>query len=368
MIETEKQKLKIKKLIKLNDELENYFRNTIIPQLFVDADLILRKYTPPAMKQFKFTPDHIGKPMIELVDNIKYSTLMDNIKEVIDTEIIFEKEIQTTDLRWFQMNIVPYIIKKTNKPNGVIITFVDITDRINVLAELESLNTSHETFIYSVSHDLKGPLSNIDGLVKFLIESSDNLMKKHGEKNDEQKEIAEMLEHAVSGMKTIINELADIAKIEGNYKESTERINFAYILTEVELTLKNKIKKSSTNIHYDIKVPDISFSKKNLRSIIYNLLSNAIKYKSIDTAPEIFIKTSLKDDFVVISVKDNGIGIDQQKVKLLFSQFTRFETNVEGTGIGLYLVKKIIENAGGKIEVKSKFGNGTTFEVYLKNV
>ena len=83
----------IQELIEHNDELENYFKNTIIPQLFVDSDLILRKYTPPAMKQFKFTEDHIGKPMDELVDNIRYSTIMDNIKEVIDSGEIFEKEM-----------------------------------------------------------------------------------------------------------------------------------------------------------------------------------------------------------------------------------------------------------------------------------
>src|SRR5437773_468168 len=128
-------KEQIRELIELNDELENYFRNTIIPQLFVDANLILRKYTPPAMKQFRFTPDHLGKPMDELIDNIRYSTIMENIREVISTGEIFEKEIQTTDLKWFQMNIIPYVVQKGNKPNGVIITFIDITDRIKDIKE-----------------------------------------------------------------------------------------------------------------------------------------------------------------------------------------------------------------------------------------
>src|SRR3954466_6847094 len=96
----------IEDLISRNEELENYFRNTIIPQLFVDADLILRKFTPPAMKQFSFSPHHIGRPMAEMVDNIRYSTITDNIQEVIETGEILEKEIQTTDMRWFQMNII----------------------------------------------------------------------------------------------------------------------------------------------------------------------------------------------------------------------------------------------------------------------
>src|SRR5436190_19753334 len=149
-------------LIELNDELENYFRNTIIPQLFVDANLILRKFSPPAMKQFRLTNGHIGRPIWELIDNIRYSTILENIKEVIDKGEIFEKEIQTTDLRWFRMNIIPYVVKKENKPNGVIITFVDITDHIKDIQELEKLNATHETFIYSVSYDLKAPLANVE--------------------------------------------------------------------------------------------------------------------------------------------------------------------------------------------------------------
>jgi two-component system, OmpR family, phosphate regulon sensor histidine kinase PhoR len=364
---TKNNNQQIKELIELNDELENYFRNTIIPQLFVDANLILRKFTPPAMKQFRFSPDHIGRPMEEMIDNIRYSTIMENIQEVIETGQILEKEIQTTDFRWFQMNIIPYLIKKGNRPNGVIITFVDITDRIKVLRELEKLNASHETFIYSVSHDLKAPLNNIEGLVKLLIETSAELMETVGADNQEQKKIATMLDESVETMKKIINELSDVAKIEGNYPERTETVGFENILQEVEMTIKDKIIESKARIRMDIKVPEVEFSRKNIRSIIYNLFSNAIKYKSPARAPEILIKTAMEDGFILLSVNDNGLGIPEEQIDLVFTPFTRLDKNVEGTGIGLYLVKKIVENAGGKIMVESKIGAGSAFKVYLKH-
>src|SRR4051794_4930079 len=89
----------------LNEDLENYFANTIIPQLFVDANLILRKFTPPAMKQFTLTPDDVGKSITEIIDNIRHPTLIQNIEEVIITGTALEKEVQTLDHRWFQMNI-----------------------------------------------------------------------------------------------------------------------------------------------------------------------------------------------------------------------------------------------------------------------
>jgi two-component system, OmpR family, phosphate regulon sensor histidine kinase PhoR len=352
----EKDKKNISELIELNDELENYFRNTIIPQLFIDSDLILRKYTPPAMTQFNFSPANIGMPFEKLIDNIRYSNIMDDIHHVINTGEILEKQIQTTDLRWFRMNIIPYIIQKENKNNGVIITFVDITDHIKDIKDLEKLNAEHETFIYSISHDLKAPLANIEGLIKSLTEL---------EYDKEQKIISEMLDKAVKTMKDIINELSDITKIEGNYHENIETVNFYNILNEVELVIQDKILESKAQIKTDFKEKQIKFSRKNLRSIIYNLLSNAIKYRSPERPLEIEIKTVLENGLVMLSVKDNGIGIVEDKLESIFSQFTRYQKNVEGIGLGLYLVKKIINNEGGNIIVDSKVGQGSVFKVYL---
>ncbi|MBW3545676.1 MAG: PAS domain-containing protein [Bacteroidetes bacterium] len=357
----------IKELIELNDELENYFRNTIIPQLFVDANLILRKFTPPAMKQFSLAPEHIGRPMEEMIDNIRYSTIIENIHQVIDTGEILEKEIQTTDRRWFQMNIIPYLVEKESKSNGVIITFVDITDRIKVLKELEKLIASHETFIYAVSHDLKGPLSNIEGLVQYLNQTSAKFMATDDADKKKQQAISAMLDKSVKSMRNIINELSDIAKIEGNYKETIETVNFEDILNEVELTIKDKITESNAHIWISIKEPEIEFSRKNLRSMLYNLLTNAIKYQAPDRTPEIHIKTGAENGFVQISVKDNGLGIAEDKLDAIFTPYTRIEKKVEGTGIGLYLVKKIVENSGGNIIVHSKLGEGSEFIINLKS-
>ncbi len=356
----------LKELIELNDELENYFRNTIIPQLFVDADLILRKFTPPAMKQFSLSPEHIGRPLEDIVDHIRYSTIIENIQHVIETEEIFEKEIQTTDMRWFQMNIIPYLVKKENRTNGVIITFVDITDRMKVLRDLEKLNASHETFIYAVSHDLKAPLANIEGLVSLLIKSSDELLARCEADNEEQQFIGTLLDNAVHAMRSIINELSDIAKIEGNFKEMVETARFEDVLRQVELTLKDQLVESNAAITYNLAAPEINFSLKNLRSILYNLLSNAVKYRIPGKAPVIQVSTGYDGGFVYLSVTDNGLGIAKEKQKLIFTPYTRIELNVEGTGIGLYLVKRIIENEGGSIAVESSLGEGTTFTVYLK--
>ncbi len=357
---------KIKELIELNDELENYFRNTIIPQLFVDSNLILRKFSPPAMKQFSLKDSDIGKSMEEMIDNIRYSTIIENIQEVIQSGEVLEKEIQTTDKRWFQMNILPYVVKKENKSNGVIITFVDITDRIKSLKELERLNASHETFIYSVSHDLKGPLANIEGLVQQLTKSSSDLVEDYIEDTNKQQFIVDLLDKSVQSMKDIINELTEIVKIEGNFKEHVETVVFEGVLEEVEMMLKNKIIEDQASFNYDIQEHQIQFSRKNLRSMLYNLMSNAIKYHHPDRTPEVSVKIKKENDLLHITVADNGVGIADDQRELIFTPFTRLKKDVDGTGIGLHLVKKIVENEGGKITVSSKVGEGTQFQIYLK--
>jgi two-component system, OmpR family, phosphate regulon sensor histidine kinase PhoR len=350
----------VRELIELNDELENYFRNTVIPQLFVDANHILRKFSPPAMKQFNLKPSDIGRDIGELSDNIRYSTIKENIEEVIDSQKDFEKEIQTTDLRWYQMNILPYIIKKENKANGVIITFIDITDRIRNLKEVEKMNADHETFIYTVSHDLRAPILNVEALVSAWKEMEDK-------GSDESLSLVEMISTSVMDIKQIITDLGDISKTRFNLTKEIERVSFNDILEEVKLTLKDQILKFNAVIHTEFTVPEINFIRKNIRSILYNVLSNAIKYKAGDRNPEILIKTEKTEDYILLSVKDNGLGIPEDKKSMIFSEFSRIGYSEEGTGIGLYIVSRMVDGSGGKIEVESTLGQGTTFKIYIKN-
>jgi signal transduction histidine kinase len=103
-----------------------------------------------------------------------------------------------------------------------------------------------------------------------------------------------------------------------------------------------------------------------MRSILYNLLSNAIKYCPAEVHPRIHIRTYATGPYIVLSVKDNGFGIKEADIPKVFKMFKRLHTNTEGTGIGMYIVKRILENSGGKIEVNSEFGKGSEFLAYLK--
>ncbi|MEX2349830.1 MAG: ATP-binding protein, partial [Flavobacteriaceae bacterium] len=304
--------------------------------------------------------DDIGKSISDIPALAQIEGFSERIKDVIVTNVDVEDEIQTLDKRWFQMNILPYIIKKKNVTNGVVVTFINITDRIKDKQVIEKINADHETFIYSVSHDFRGPLANLVSLADLLRSSLND------DVDEEIKEYVEMIEESALSLKDLITELADIAKVRTDVSDQSGLVTIEQILEDVKLTLKNQIYQSHAKITTNILVPEIQFSKKNLRSILYNLLNNAIKFSKPDITPEIFIKTEEAGEFTLLSIGDNGIGIEPEKKEEIFSKFTRLKPQIEGTGIGLFIINKMVANQGGIIEVESEVGRGTTFNIYLK--
>ncbi len=354
-------KVLVNALNDLNENLENYFANTIIPQLYVDGNLILRKFTPPAMKQFTLTDADVNKNILDVTDNIRYPTLIENINEVIATGDILEKEIQTTDKRWFQMNILPYKIRKENRTDGVIITFVDITKRIATLNELEKLNAEHDTLLYTLSHDIRQPLSTIVLLADELTVAYDN-------KDTEQFTVwIETLTRASKNMKTLLEDFTEHIKVESGIPNEDERLNIEDIFHDVILALRNEIYDNQIDIKTEFNTSEIIFSRKNLRSIVFNLLSNAIKYKKPGETLRIFIATVKQDGHVILSVNDSGLGIDESNHKIIFDKFSRINRQIEGTGMGLYIIQRMLIDKGGKIEVESEIDKGSTFNVYFKS-
>jgi signal transduction histidine kinase len=223
--------------------------------------------------------------------------------------------------------------------------------------KLSRINDEHKTFIYSVSHDLRGPLSNLKTCISLLkIELEP--------KFTDLFELVSMTDNSINNLTEIIRELTDVVKIETEI-EVPEIVNLKELLPEVELILKDRFVNLKYKINYDIKEPEIQFSKKNLRSILFNILSNAMKYRSPDRELELTIRTEKLNGELRLSIQDNGLGIAESQRSKIFGAFHRAHDHVEGIGVGLYLVKKIINNAGGDIEVDSEVGKGSNFMVYF---
>lgn len=341
----------------LNAELENYFRNTIIPQMFVDQQLTLRKFTPPAMKQFSLKHTDIGKKFEQLNDNFRFPGIIDNIKHVMASGDILEKEVQTTDLRWYQMNILPYIVSDTGKSNGVIITFIDITARIRDLKYLEKLISAHQILVDTISHDIKTPLTNITLALDII-----------GNSTSDASDITtgiEIVGRAAKRIQLMIDELNNLPNESNIDTVNEERLSFENILEDACLALTTQLQDAKAIIRQNIQAPEISFSRRKLRSVIYNLISNAVKYRSAERTCEVTVSTVQTEHGIEIAVKDNGIGIESDKQDAIFTKYYRAHKMVEGTGVGLYLVKEIIYHAGGSISVQSTPGTGSVFTIRL---
>jgi PAS domain S-box-containing protein len=224
--------------------------------------------------------------------------------------------------------------------------------------QLHRTNTDLDNFIYTASHDLKAPISNLEGLLNTFVDDT--------EIKGDQKVLVDMMFNSVERFKSTIKDLTEITHVQKGENEDFQVVKFDEMLEEVKFNIKDLISKLNAEIQADFKVNQINFSRKNLRSVIYNLVSNAIKYSSPERKPIVNITTMQEGEYTILSVSDNGLGMGRQNKTKIFGMFKRLHDHVEGTGVGLYIVKRMVENAGGKIEVDSELGKGSVFRVYFK--
>ncbi|SFH21298.1 Signal transduction histidine kinase [Pontibacter chinhatensis] len=230
--------------------------------------------------------------------------------------------------------------------------------------ELIKVNKDLDNFVYTASHDLKAPINNIEGLMVALQETLEE--KQLG--LDQVMPIMDMVNDAIGRFKSTLLDLTEVAKLQHqDTVAAPETVNFKELLEDVKAHIKDLIKRYDATVVDDFSdAPEMVFSRKNLRSILYNLVSNAIKYSSLDRRPEIRITTSVAGEYTLLSVRDNGLGLRKQDQEKVFGMFKRLHSHVEGTGVGLAIVKRIVENCDGKIELESELGTGTEFKLYLK--
>ncbi|GGG03625.1 PAS domain-containing protein [Pontibacter amylolyticus] len=230
-------------------------------------------------------------------------------------------------------------------------------------AQLTRTNIDLDNFIYAASHDLKAPIYNIERLLLILIESIPDEVQS----SEPLTQVIGMIESSISRFKRTIDHLTDVTKLQKEHNQEASEVNLTDLIHDIELDLSAQIESIGARIEVNVEAcRAIRFSEKNLRSILYNLLSNALKYRDPARTPDIKISCEIAGNDILLKVRDNGLGMKPSGVAKIFSMFTRLHDHVEGSGIGLYMVKKIVENAEGRIEVESEIGQGTTFSVYFK--
>ena len=227
-------------------------------------------------------------------------------------------------------------------------------------AELIDHNSRLEQFAFIISHNLRAPMSRIIGLSSIL-----DFTKEASEVS----EIAKLMTKSSQDMDHIIKDLTEILGVQKMNIESMNKIPLPGLLYKVTGTLEDDIKESQASITADFsKADSVIGISSYMESIFYNLISNAIKYKHPGRKPVITVQSQMVDEYVQIDIGDNGLGINLDAHKeTLFSLYKRLHFHVDGRGLGLYLVKTQVTALGGKIDVKSKEGEGTVFSLWIKN-
>jgi PAS domain S-box-containing protein len=246
------------------------------------------------------------------------------------------------------------------------ISLLRLNDELKqALRKLEVTNQYLEQLAYISAHDIKSPIITLDGLVDIMIRS--NAVK------EEYAEMLNMVKNSTQQMQRTNNSLNNILKLRKTLStadnEGNETAPLKTIIGDVMSTLQTDIEASQAQITCDLdtltgfELPYIHF-----KSIFYNLVSNAIKYRDPSRIPLITIKAQRSPEGeTTFTIEDNGLGIDMNRYReKLFGIFKRFHDHVEGTGIGLHMVKSIVEAYGGTIGVDSEPGKGTRFTIAFK--
>jgi signal transduction histidine kinase len=227
--------------------------------------------------------------------------------------------------------------------------------------ELMEHNNRLEQFAFIISHNLRAPMSRIIGLSSIL-----DFTKEVNEVAD----IAKLMTQSTQDLDQILMDLTEILSIQKMNAQLMDKIRLDNLLDKIRVTLAEDIQLTKANILADFsKAERVTTIPSYMESILYNLISNAIKYRHPGRRPTISIQSQDRGEFVQIDISDNGLGIDVETNKEnLFSLYKRFHFHVEGRGLGLYLVKSQLAAMGGKIELRSKEGEGTAFSIWIKNI
>lgn len=251
-----------------------------------------------------------------------------------------------------------------NDENGNAVRMSGTTQDVTVLEEAknEILKQYHElqNFVYIISHNVRSPISTIQSLVDLF---------QIGEE-ETNKQVVELIGQKVNVLDDTIKDLNRALSLQKVSVSSYEWVNIPEVLDSIQQLMEKDIEQSAVEIYLDIAVENIFGIKSYINNILFNLILNAINYKRDDIVPKIFVSTRMNFEVgeVQIVVSDNGLGmqLNDTRKKKIFGMYGRLNGAKTGKGLGLFLVKTQVDAMGGKINVESELGEGSTFIVSLK--
>ncbi|MFH0813960.1 MAG: PAS domain S-box protein, partial [Pseudomonadota bacterium] len=302
--------------------------------------------------------DVIGKRVTEVIPSIKdlNPELIPTYGEVASTgkPAAFEVFFKPLDI-W--LTISAYSPHK----DYFVAIFDNITERKRMeearerlMADLEAKNKEMEAFVYTISHDLKAPLVSLNGFSGALQKEYESQLGEEG------RHYLERIQANVAHMEALIKSLLELSRI-GQVVGAIEEIDVAAMLREIRDRLAVRLKEAEAEFVVQEPLPTVCADRGRIHQVFANLIENAVKFRSAERPLRIEVGCRQESGFYRFHVADNGIGIAPQYHEQIFTPFRKLHPEIEGVGIGLALVKKIVEHHGGRAWVESEAGKGSTF-------
>ena len=366
-----------------NNIYKQVFKYSIFPKIVHNMDLRIIEANDSAVKEFGYSKNELlKKKIIDLhykVDQEPSNQVRENMegKKKLTVEKIFRRK----DGSVFVADITPCMYIVEDRPI-VHVHIQNITDRKQAEEKMQELNSALELEItkaelnakqieiknreleelaYVAAHDLKAPVTNLNVLIEMI--------DTHSIQGDKDIELFNKLKNNIEQVYKKVFSLNDVINFKTTLKDKKELLEFKKVFKEVEQSILDQLNSTNTTLDVDFsECPEIEYPPLHLNRILHNLLTNSMKFKSPDRLLKIEVKTRKINGSVCLNVKDNGLGFDAEKQGgKVFGLFKRLHTHVEGVGVGLYIVKSIVEAHGGKIEVISRPNEGALFTIHLNN-
>jgi PAS domain S-box-containing protein len=365
------------------DIFKQMFKYSVIPTLVHDMDMNIVNANDSAVKEFGFSRNELLNKSIfdlhteeEIEHSVRVLKKMEHWKTLsVETSFkrkdgtIFIAEATPTRYMLRDMPLIHVFIQDITKRKKEQKQLEEINSALKIeiakvkmySKELKSKNRELEEFAYVAAHDLKAPVTNLSVLIDMInVETiTDELTR----------ELFSKLEKSIEQLDKTVFSLNDVISFKTTLKDDKERLEFTTIFNEIKDGITEQLNKSEALINVDFsECPEIDYPTLHLKSIMQNLLTNAVKYRDPNKILKIEVKTTIQNQRVCLTVKDNGLGFDAKKYQeKVYGLFKRLHTHVDGAGVGMYIVKSIVDSHGGKIEVESEPNKGALFNVYLNN-
>ncbi len=352
--------------------LQTTIDNSIQYTLLLDTEgniLLVGANTVKQVQQQLGLTVSIGSKMNDYIPLETREFFLSNFtKALTGKSVRSERKIKAKDRSvWLDIIYSP-VFDEQGKVTAVVVGQMDITTRKEneeylqkMNQELINQNKQLVHYSYVVSHNLRSPVATILGLL--------NLFKFEKPVGAASQELLGMLETSIQKLDTVVTDLNFILSETQLVQEDEEKVNFEEVFLEIIDSLQAPIKQCDAQIYHDFSAATTIFASKTfVHNVLLNLLTNSIKFRRRNVSPRIIVETMIIDEYICLTIIDNGLGIDTITQKEnLFKLYKKFHPQIEGKGINLYILKTQVEMQGGKVILESEENKGTTFKIYFNN-